>query len=111
MKKYEYTLVDVFTTVPFGGNQLAVFEDAEGLTTEMMQVLANELNLSETAFVLSSIDLYKAKKVRIFTPKLELPMAGHPTIGTAYALAANGTVKTEEGRNDWILKKVLVTFR
>lgn len=105
MKKYEYTLVDVFTTVPFGGNQLAVFEDAEGLTTEMMQVLANELNLSETAFVLSSIDLYKTKKVRIFTPKLELPMAGHPTIGTAYALAANGTVKTEEGRNDWIFEE------
>jgi len=105
IKMYHYTLVDVFTTVPFGGNQLAVFEDAEGLTTEMMQVLANELNLSETAFVFPSDNFHKTKKVRIFTPKLELPMAGHPTIGAAYALATNETVKTHEGRNDWIFEE------
>ncbi|MFE4238253.1 PhzF family phenazine biosynthesis protein [Peribacillus butanolivorans] len=105
MKKYEYTLVDVFTTESFGGNQLAVFEDAEGLTTKMMQVLANELNLSETAFVFSASEPHKTKKVRIFTPKLELPMAGHPTIGTATVLAAKGIVATEEGRNEWVFEE------
>lgn len=62
MKKYHYTLVDVFTTVPFGGNQLAVFENAEGLTTEMMQVLANELNLSETALFFHQMIFTRQKK-------------------------------------------------
>lgn len=105
MKEYEYTLVNVFTNKQFGGNPLAVFENAEDLTTEIMQLIANELNLSETTFVFSPSAPNKTKKLRIFTPKLELPMAGHPTIGTAYVLASKEIVPTEEGKNEWILEE------
>lgn len=79
-----YHLVDVFTTVPFGGNQLAVFPDAEGLSAPLMQRIARELNLSESAFVLPSTTA--DFRVRFFTPMMELPLAGHPTIGTAFVL-------------------------
>lgn len=105
MKKYEYTLVDVFTSIPFGGNQLAVFSDAEGLDEKRMQIIANELNLSETAFVFSASDSMKTRRVRIFTPKLELPMAGHPSIGTAHVLATKEVAATEEGENKWIFEE------
>lgn len=105
MKEYEYTLVDVFTNKQFGGNPLAVFENAEDLTTEIMQLIANELNLSETTFVLSPSSPNKTKKLRIFTPKLELPMAGHPTIGTAYVLASKEIIPIKEGFNEWVLEE------
>ena len=105
LNKFEYTLADVFTTVPFGGNQLAVFENADGLSEELMQKIANELNLSETVFVTSASSPNKTKRVRIFTPKLELPMAGHPTIGTAHVLAAKEIIPTKEGRNDLIFEE------
>ncbi|MFP3918427.1 PhzF family phenazine biosynthesis protein [Lysinibacillus telephonicus] len=105
MKEYVYTLVDVFTNKRFGGNPLAVFENAEGLTTEMMQLIANELNLSETTFVFPPSVPNNTKKLRIFTPKLELPMAGHPTIGTAYVLATKGIVSTNDGSNEWVLEE------
>ena len=96
MKQLHYCLVDVFTNQPFGGNQLAVFSDASGLTPEIMQALAKELNLSESAFVLPSQDAASDYRVRFFTPAVELPMAGHPTVGTAYVLAYQGMIQLVE---------------
>lgn len=81
-----YTL-DVFTVVRFGGNPLAVFPQAEGLTSAQMQRIAQELNLSETVFVLPPRDPRHTCQVRIFTPKTELAFAGHPTVGTGFLLA------------------------
>jgi trans-2,3-dihydro-3-hydroxyanthranilate isomerase len=89
---YSFLQLDVFTRRPFGGNQLAVFTDARGLNTEQMQVLTREMNYSESTFVLPAEVPGCAKKVRIFTPGMEMPMAGHPTVGTAAALVATGLV-------------------
>lgn len=80
-----FLILDVFTARAFGGNQLAVLPDASGLSGEAMQVIAREFNFSETSFVLPSTDA--DAHVRIFTPAYEMPFAGHPTIGTALALA------------------------
>ncbi len=87
MPVYEFVTVDVFTDRRFGGNPLAVFPDARGLTSEQMQALAMEFNLSETTFVLPPDDPQHHAKVRIFTPRAELPFAGHPNVGTGYVLA------------------------
>ncbi len=87
-----YHLLDVFTDVPFGGNQLAVFTDAPDLPGELMQRIARELNLSETVFVRPPQNPAAAFRLRIFTPGAELPFAGHPTIGTAHLLAELGLV-------------------
>ena len=87
MARYRYVLCDVFTDTPLAGNQLAVFTDARGLDGESMQSLARELKLSESTFVLPAEQGGHAK-VRIFTPTQELPFAGHPTLGTAFVLAA-----------------------
>lgn len=81
-----YHVVDVFTDVPFEGNPLAVFPDATGLSSAMMQKIARELNLSETTFVLPRESRAGSTRVRIFTPRAEMPFAGHPTVGTAYVL-------------------------
>lgn len=106
MRKLRYHLVDVFTNRAFGGNPLAVFTNGRGLSTELMQSIAKELNLSETTFVLPPEDPSNDYRVRIFTPGNELPMAGHPTIGTSFILALEQmielgseetTVKLEEG--------------
>jgi trans-2,3-dihydro-3-hydroxyanthranilate isomerase len=78
--------VDVFTTVAFEGNPLAVFTDAAGLEAATMQQIACELNLSETTFVFPPADPKHTAAVRIFTPRSELPFAGHPTVGTAFVL-------------------------
>jgi trans-2,3-dihydro-3-hydroxyanthranilate isomerase len=81
-----YRLCDVFTATPFQGNQLAVFEDAGDLTSDEMQRLANETNLSETTFIVRREEAVERKegiRVRIFTTQEELPFAGHPTLGTA----------------------------
>jgi trans-2,3-dihydro-3-hydroxyanthranilate isomerase len=78
---------DVFTTEPLSGNQLAVFLDGRGLTTERMQALAREMNFSESTFILPPEAAGTDVRVRIFTPGSELPMAGHPTIGSTFALA------------------------
>ena len=86
MAPYAYQVVNVFTTVPAGGNPLAVFPDARGLDDATMQRIAHDLNLSETTFVFPSTDPACAGRVRIFTPASELNFAGHPTIGTAYVL-------------------------
>jgi trans-2,3-dihydro-3-hydroxyanthranilate isomerase len=82
-----YVVVDVFTDTPLTGNQLAVFTDARGLETELMQALAREMNFSESVFVLPSEGDGHAR-IRIFTPSTELPFAGHPTLGAAFVLGA-----------------------
>jgi len=92
VKEYRFIQVDVFTDKPFGGNPLAVFPDAEGLTTEEMQRLAREMNLSETTFVLPPQAPDADFKVRIFTPAKEFPFAGHPVVGTHWVLAHLGRV-------------------
>jgi trans-2,3-dihydro-3-hydroxyanthranilate isomerase len=82
-----YVTVDVFTDRPFAGNPLAVVLDANGLESGAMAALAREFNYSETTFVLPPEDPVHAARVRIFSPRNELPFAGHPNIGTAYVLA------------------------
>jgi len=82
-----YVTADVFTDRIFGGNPLAVVLDAEGLSTEQMQAIATEFNYSETTFVLPAKDPGHTAHVRIFTPRIEVPFAGHPNVGTAVVLA------------------------
>jgi trans-2,3-dihydro-3-hydroxyanthranilate isomerase len=89
-RAYDFVTLDVFTDRRFGGNPLAVFADARGLDTATMQALAGEFNLSETTFVLPPEDPRHTAKVRIFTPSAEIGFAGHPNIGTAWVLAAQG---------------------
>ena len=96
MKEYRFVQVDVFTDTPFGGNPLAVFPDAEGLTSEEMQRIAQEMNLSETTFVLPPHAPQADFRVRIFTPVKELPFAGHPVVGTHWVLAHLGRVPLSE---------------
>jgi trans-2,3-dihydro-3-hydroxyanthranilate isomerase len=96
VKEYRFVQVDVFTEKTFGGNPLAVFPDAEGLTTQEMQSLAREMNLSETTFVLPPEDPGADFRVRIFTPAAELPFAGHPVVGTHWVLAHLGRVDLKE---------------
>ncbi|HEX3404456.1 MAG TPA: PhzF family phenazine biosynthesis protein [Acetobacteraceae bacterium] len=87
MPAYEFVTVDVFTERRFGGNPLAVFPDARGLSDAQMQALAAEFNLSETTFVLPPDNPQNHARVRIFTRQGELPFAGHPNVGTGYVLA------------------------
>jgi trans-2,3-dihydro-3-hydroxyanthranilate isomerase len=100
---YRFFIADVFTDRPFTGNQLGVLPDAEGLSTRAMQAIAREFNFAESTFILPPSSPSFAAKVRIFTPKAELPFAGHPTIGTAAVLAhlkrikVPGTAVLEEG--------------
>jgi trans-2,3-dihydro-3-hydroxyanthranilate isomerase len=86
----EFITVDVFTARAFGGNPLAVILDARGVTTVQMQAIAAEFNLAETIFVLPPRDAAHTAEVRIFTPRAELPFAGHPNVGTAFVLAREG---------------------
>jgi len=90
MPVYPFVTVDVFTQARFGGNQLAVFTDATGLTDAQMQSLAAEMNLSETTFVLPPADPAHTARVRIFNRTAEMPFAGHPSVGTGYVLAQRG---------------------
>ena len=90
MASYDYLTLDVFTRTRFGGNPLAVFFDAEGLDTATMQALAAEMNYSETTFVLPPSDPANTARVRIFNRTAEMPFAGHPNVGTGYALALTG---------------------
>jgi trans-2,3-dihydro-3-hydroxyanthranilate isomerase len=85
-----YTVYDVFTDSAFGGNPLAVIPDATALPEHQLQKIAREFNFSETTFVYPPDDPAHTAKVRIFTPTMEVPFAGHPTIGTAIALADLG---------------------
>ena len=88
-----FVTVDVFTDRKFGGNPVAVIPDARGLDGTQMQSIAAEFNLSETTFVLPPEDSAHTAHVRIFTPRAELPFAGHPNVGTAYALARSGAAE------------------
>jgi trans-2,3-dihydro-3-hydroxyanthranilate isomerase len=92
--KYKFHIVDVFSATAFGGNQLAVLPQASGLSPEGMQKIAREFNFAETTFVLPARDANNTCQVRIFTPKAEVPFAGHPTVGTACALVMGGHVGT-----------------
>lgn len=83
----EFVTVDVFTERAFGGNPLAVILDGRGVTTAQMQAIAAEFNLAETTFVLPPQDPRHTAQVRIFTPRAEMPFAGHPNVGTAFVLA------------------------
>ncbi len=91
-----YTVVDVFTATPYAGNPVAVVLDGEGLSTEQMQRFAAWTNLSETTFVLAPTVPEADYRVRIFTPVLELPFAGHPTLGTCHALLAAQPQRRED---------------
>ena len=102
MKAFRYLTLDVFTATPFGGNQLAVFADARGIPERHLQAIAREFNFSETTFVHPPDDPHHTRRVRIFTPGAELPFAGHPTVGTAHALAATGQLALESPNADGV---------
>ena len=91
--KYTCHIIDVFSSTPFGGNQLAVLPDAVVISTEGMQKIAREFNFGETTFVLPKKDPANTCRVRIFTPRAELDFAGHPSIGTACALVMKQHVR------------------
>ena len=86
MRRFRYVVADVFTDTALAGNQLAVFTDARDLDSITMQALAKEMNFSETVFVLPPSTTDADVRIRIFTPAIELPFAGHPTLGTAFVL-------------------------
>lgn len=102
MKQHNFVQLDVFTDHAFGGNPLAVFPEAEGITDEQMQQVAREMNLSETVFVLPSEKEEALRRLRIFTPNNELPFAGHPIVGTWNCLAREGVVPLPENGNGWV---------
>src|ERR1700744_5562043 len=88
--KLDFVTVDVFTGTQFAGNPLGVVLNAEGLSGGQMQTIAAEFNLAETTFGLPPRDPAHTAEVRIFTPRYEMPFAGHPNVGTAFALARAG---------------------
>src|SRR5712675_2364203 len=95
-RRLSFVQMDVFTSVPLEGNQLAVFADGRGLSDDEMQALAREMNLSETTFIFprdAAVERERGVRVRIFTVNEELPFAGHPTLGTAFALRGNSGKK------------------
>jgi len=100
MTSLRYLHLDVFTSRPFAGNQLAVFPDARGLDVGAMSRIAREINFSETTFVLPSEQPGTDVRMRIFTPAREVPMAGHPTVGSTFALAHEGRIAV--GRRDFV---------
>lgn len=111
MRSFSFVTLDVFTRQPLAGNQLAVITDASGLTDAEMQSIAREMNLSETTFIFprqKSIEQASGVKVRIFTVTEELPFAGHPTLGTAFALRSSGDA--EQVDLDLRVGKVPVRF-
>jgi trans-2,3-dihydro-3-hydroxyanthranilate isomerase len=94
--EYAFHIVDVFSSTPFGGNQLAVLPDAAGISAEGMQKIAREFNFGETTFVLPKKDPANTYRVRIFSPRAELDFAGHPTVGTACALVMKQHVRPRD---------------
>src|SRR5262245_27612024 len=92
MSTYRYLHLDVFTDRAFEGNQLAVFPEPRGLSDAQMQTIAKEMNFSESTFIFPR-EKDGDVRMRIFTPGEELPMAGHPTIGSTFALAKEGVIK------------------
>jgi trans-2,3-dihydro-3-hydroxyanthranilate isomerase len=104
-RSYSFHTLDVFTDTIFGGNPLAVLTDARGLSTEQMERITREFNLSETVFMLPPENPSHTRRVRIFTPGRELPFAGHPTVGTAFLLAATGMIPLTEGETRVVLEE------
>jgi trans-2,3-dihydro-3-hydroxyanthranilate isomerase len=92
MRTYRYLHYDVFSDVPFEGNQLAVFPEPAGLSTDDMQTITREMNFSECTFIFPAETPGTDVRMRIFTPGEELPMAGHPTIGSTFALVQEGVI-------------------
>lgn len=90
--RYHFYTADVFTERPFGGNQLAVIPDARGLNARQMQQISAEFNYAESTFVFPPQNPAHTRRVRIFTPGVEMPFAGHPTVGTAHVLASIGAI-------------------
>lgn len=117
MRKLRYHIIDVFTDRAFGGNPLAVFTNGRGIDPALMQSIAKELNLSETTFVLPPENPENDYRVRIFTPAAELPMAGHPTIGTSFVLAREHMIERGDEVSDIRLEEgvgvipVSITFK
>lgn len=97
VRQLRFVQVDVFTDRMFGGNPLAVFLDGEDLSTEQMQAIALEMNLSETVFLLPTTRTDCDLRVRIFTPGQELPFAGHPTLGAAWVVVEHGIYLPQRG--------------
>jgi trans-2,3-dihydro-3-hydroxyanthranilate isomerase len=100
-----YVTADVFTDRMFGGNPLAVVLDAEGLSSEQMQAIALEFNYSETTFVLPPRDPKHTAQVRIFTPRVEMPFAGHPNVGTAFLLARDPAYRTAAASGGFVFEE------
>ena len=96
MARLAFRIINVFTDEPFGGNPMAVFDDVGELGGAVMQRIAQQMNLSESTFVGPTTNPSCDVRVRIFTPRMEVPMAGHPTVGTAFALGRERMV-FEEG--------------
>jgi trans-2,3-dihydro-3-hydroxyanthranilate isomerase len=94
-RSLKFYQADVFTSQPFGGNPVAVFPDADGLTDDELQQIAREMNLSETVFVFPPTDPAAVARLRIFTPTQEIPFAGHPVLGTFYVLAQLGRISIQ----------------
>jgi trans-2,3-dihydro-3-hydroxyanthranilate isomerase len=109
MRTFSFVTVDVFTDRRFGGNPLAVFPDARGMTDAEMQSLAAEFNLSETTFVLPPADPANTARVRIFNRRSEMPFAGHPNVGTGWVLAGMDRAKDGMLRFEEIAGLVEVT--
>jgi len=100
-----YATADVFTERMFGGNPLAVVLDAERLSTAEMQAIALEFNYSETTFVLAPDEPSHTAKVRIFTPRVEVPFAGHPNVGTAFLLARESRYAAEVSGGTFVFEE------
>jgi trans-2,3-dihydro-3-hydroxyanthranilate isomerase len=100
ISRYRYLHYDVFTDRRFGGNQLAVFPEAAGLPAQTMQQIAREMGFAETTFVMPAETAGTDVRMRIFTPGTEMPMAGHPVVGSTFALAREGRI--ERGRDEWV---------
>jgi trans-2,3-dihydro-3-hydroxyanthranilate isomerase len=100
-----FVIADVFTRTPFAGNPLAVVLDAEGLSTQQMQAIAREFNYSETTFVLPPVSSTATARVRIFTPRVEVPFAGHPNIGTAVVLGRKGYAAGDRGCDQYCFEE------
>jgi trans-2,3-dihydro-3-hydroxyanthranilate isomerase len=101
MRTYRYLHLDVFTSIPFEGNQLAVFPEPQGLDTGLMQTITREMNFSECTFIFPA-EGGGDVRMRIFTPGSELPMAGHPTIGSTFALSLEGAIAP--GRREFVFE-------
>ncbi|HUQ49343.1 MAG TPA: PhzF family phenazine biosynthesis protein [Terriglobales bacterium] len=113
MRKFPYALVDVFTSVPLAGNQLAVVTQSGDLTDTEMQALAKETNLSETTFIVQRdpfVERERGMRVRIFTPAEELPFAGHPTLGTAAYLRTTSSFPIQRVELELNVGKITVLF-